>query len=801
MKTGPRELRAEELRKECDPESLGFESTEAIEAEPGRVIAQERAVKALLFGAGMKGLDYNIFVAGPPKSGMSYITRTLIEDLAKDRPVPQDWCYVHNFQEPDRPRAISLPSGWGKRLKKDVQELIGELRNHIPEVFESEDYSQRKEELIKKFNLERTAILAALEEKALKEGFILNVNQVGMVIMPAHEGRPMDEETLNSLTDEEKKALREKSEQLQGEMNLAVRTIRSMEKDLRKKMKDLDRRIALYAVGHLIDDLQEKYQAFPQVLRYFKEMKDDIIRNLDDFKAKPVSPMPFPVPQPEPSMTRYQVNVLIDHTETKGAPVVLETHPTYTNLFGSIEKQVQFGALYTDFTLIRPGSLHRANGGFLIIKALDLLRWYFSWEGLKRSLKTGRIQLEDLGEQLSLISTKFLKPEPIPLQVKVVLIGEPYLYHLLYALDPDFPKMFKVKAELDDEMEREEGPTRDYVRYIARYCREKGLLPVHKTGAARLIEYGAELTGRNFKLSLKLAEINTLLDEAHYWAEQERSPLIRGEHMEKAIEERIFRSNLWEEKVREAIRLGDYRVETDGYRIGQINGLSVLPLGDYQFGRPTRITVNGSLGKEGVIDIERESKLSGNLHTKGVLILSGYLKSTYASDKPLSLSATITFEQSYGLVEGDSASAAELIALLSVLADAPLYQGIAVTGSISQKGEVQPVGGVNEKIEGFFEVCRERGLTGRQGVVIPVGNVKDLMLKPKVVEAVRQGLFHVYPISHVEEGMEILSGKQAGRRKKDGTYPKGSLNYLIEEKLKKLNALSKERVGKGNRSK
>lgn len=510
--------------------------------------------------------------------------------------------------------------------------------------------------------------------------------------------------------------------------------------------------------------------------------------------------MPFPLPTPEPSLTRYEVNVFIDNTEAKGAPVVFETHPTYNNLFGSIEKQVQFGALYTDFSMLRPGSLHRANGGFLIIKVLDLLRWYFSWEGLKRSLKTGRIQMEDLGEQLSLISTKILKPEPIPLQVKVVLIGEPYLYHLLYSLDPDFPKMFKVKAELDDEMEREEGPISDYVRYIARYCRRKGLLPVHKSGVARLIEYGAELTGRNFKLSLQLAEINALLEEANYWAGEEGSPLIKREHLEKAIEEKINRSNLLEEKIREMIRLGDYRVETDGYRVGQINGLSVFPLGDYRFGRPTRITVNGSLGKEGLIDIERESKLSGNLHTKGILILGGYLKSTYAADKPLSLSATITFEQSYGFVDGDSASAAELIALLSVLADAPLFQGIAVTGSISQKGEVQPIGGVNEKIEGFFEVCRERGLTGRQGVIIPEGNVKDLMLKPKVVEAVKEGHFHIYPISHVEEGLEILTGKKAGVRKKDGTYPKGSLNYRIEEKLKKLNELSQESAGKQDRS-
>ncbi len=446
--------------------------------------------------------------------------------------------------------------------------------------------------------------------------------------------------------------------------------------------------------------------------------------------------------------------------------------------------------------MIRPGSLHRANGGFLIIKALDLLRWYFSWEGLKRSLKTKQILIEDLGEQLGMISTKTLKPEPIPLQVKILLIGEPYIYHLLYMGDQDFPKMFKVKAELDDQIDLEEAPLKDYIQYIARYCRERKLLPVHKSGAARLIEYSSELTGRNFKLSLQLTEINDLMQEAHFWATKGQSPLILAEHIEKAVEEKIFRSNLYEEKLQEMITLGDIKVETDGYRIGQINGLSVYPMGDYQFGRPSRITANCSLGKEGVVDIDRESKLSGNIHTKGVMILSGYLKGKYALDKPLSLSASIAFEQNYGLVDGDSASGAELMALLSSLAQLPIFQGIAVTGSVSQKGEIQPIGGVNEKIEGFFEVCREKGLTGKQGVLIPEANVKDLMLKKKVVEAVREGQFHVFPISHIEQGLEILTGKKAGKKKKDAIYPRNTINFRVEERLNKLNEISRETAGK-----
>ncbi|MGC1403956.1 MAG: ATP-binding protein [Thermodesulfobacteriota bacterium] len=796
MEKNFKELTPEELRRICNPDDLGFETTDEVTKGPHKVISQERAVRAILFGVGMDGLDYNIYVAGPQKAGMTHITKTLIEEIAREQKPPTDWCYINNFKEPDRPKALSLPSGKGKELKKDIEELLGDIRNDIPDVFESEDYAQKREELLKRFNLERAEILSSLEEKVLQEGFVLNVSQVGMVIMPAKDGQPMDEETLKSLDEEKKKQLREKSEQLQGEMNQAVRIIRTNEKDLKKKTKELDKRIALYVVGHLIEEFQEKYKEFSEVLRYLKDIKDDIILNIDDFKTKPGVAGPFPMPPLEPSLTRYEVNVLVDHTETKGAPVVFETNPTYPNLFGSIEKKAQFGALFTDFTMIRPGSLLNANGGYLIIKILDLLRGYFSWDGLKRALKNKEILVEDLGEHLGLITTKTLKPEPIPLQIKVVLIGEPYIYHLLYAWDQDFPKMFKVKAQLDDEMDLKETPLKEYIQYIARFCQDRKLLPLHKSGAARLIEYSSELTGRNYKLSLQMAEINDLIQESSHWALQTRSPLVMAEHVEKAVEEKIFRSNLYEEKLQEMITLGNIKIDTEGHQIGQVNGLSVYLLGDYQFGRPSRITANISLGKEGVVDIDRESKLSGNIHTKGVMVLSGYLKGKYASDKPLSLSASITFEQSYGMVDGDSASGAELLALLSALAQVSIFQGIAVTGSVSQKGEAQPIGGVNEKIEGFFEVCQARGLTGKQGVLIPQANVMNLMLKTKVVQAVREGLFHIYPFTHIEQGLEILTGRKAGKKKKDGTYPQNSLNFLIEGHLHRLNKILKESMGK-----
>jgi lon-related putative ATP-dependent protease len=796
MKNRHRSLTPAELRRTCDPESLGFETTDDLTAIPDKVIAQDRAVRAILFGVGMEGSDYNIYVAGPANAGMNYITRTLVKERASQKNPPTDWCYVNNFKNPDIPKVLALPSGKGKELKKDISELISEVKTDIPEVFESEDYSQRREDLLKQFNATRSEALAALEEKVLGEGFILNVSQVGMVIMPAKDGQPMDEETLKSLNGETKKQLREKSEQLQEDMNLVVRSIKAKEKELRKNLKDLDKRVALYAVGHLIEELQEKYEKFPQVLKFLKDIKEDIILNIDDFKAKTMPAGPIPIQITEPSFTRYEVNVLIDHSETKGAPVIFENNPTYSNLFGSIEKKAQFGAFFTDFTLIRPGALHRANGGFLVIKVLDLLRSYYSYEGLKRALKSKQIVIEDLSEQLGLISTKTLKPEPIPLQVKILLIGEPHLYHLLYDLDQDFSKMFKVKAQLDDQMEWQEDSLQDYIHYIARCSQAKKLPPFHKSGVARVIEYGAGLTGRNYKLSLKLAEVNDLVKESAYWASQTQSPVVMAEHIDKAIEEKILRSNLYEEKIQEMIALGDIKIDTEEFKVGQLNGLTVYLLGDYAFGRPARITATISSGKGGLVDIEREAKLSGNIHTKGVLILSGYLTGKYAQDKPLSVAASITFEQSYGLVDGDSASGAELAALLSALAEVPLFQGIAMTGSVSQKGEIQPIGGVNEKIEGYFEVCRAKGLTGRQGVIIPGSNIKDLMLKQKVIEAVREGRFHIYPISHIEEGLEILTGKKAGKKKKDGTYPKNSLNCLIEAQLKKLYEIARETPAK-----
>jgi lon-related putative ATP-dependent protease len=785
--TKAKELPVKMLRGFCDPDSLGIKSTRDGDTMEVPVIAQERAVGAINFALGIPSLEYNVYVAGPSKADMETLTDILFRKAAAQVSPPYDWVYVHNFKDPEHPRAIRFPTGKGREFQKDMAELIEIVQVEIPEIFESEDYSSRKEAVAKEFARKRAQELARLEEEVAQQGFILNVGQAGMMIIPARNGKPMSEEEIKSLDLEEKKTLRGRSELLQVRMNQVVRELRKLEKELKKRQKELDEQVALYAVGHLIDDLEEKYSSSPEVLKYLGEVKEDIIKNLDDFRHKGGAPqMPFAMHQAQPNLTRYEVNVFIDNSELEGAPVVVESNPTFPNLFGTIERKAQFGALFTDFTMLRPGSLHKANGGYLVIKALDLLKNYFSYEGVKRVLKSGEISVEDLGEQLGLFTTRVLKPQPIPLNLKVILIGSPLIYHLLHFYDEDFPKLFKVKAHLDDQMKLTPEGIKDYISFMRTVIEKEQLLHLDKTGIARVIEYGSELAGHREKLSLNVSQLADIIREASFWARQENSELITVAHVEKAILEKKNRSNLYEERIHELIQENILKVETSGAVVGQVNGLSILDLGDYAFARPSRITATVSLGKGGVVDIERESNLGGSYHTKGVMILSGYLKNKYAHDIPLALSASIAFEQSYSYIDGDSASSAELFALLSAVANYPVKQSLAVTGSVSQRGEIQPIGGVTAKIEGFFDICKQRGLTGEEGVIIPAHNVKDLMLKKEVVEAVREGKFHIYPIATVDEGMEILTGLKAGRLRKDGRYTKGSFNELVQTNLKEM---------------
>ena len=786
------ELKPESLRAVCDPNQLGFETTLDLTPLKEKVVAQDRAVHALEFGLGVKDLEYNVYVAGPPRAGKTEAIMGYVAELAAKEPSPPDYIYVYNFRDPEKPQSLNLPKGMGRSLKADMEELISTLRVQIPEVFESDDYSNRREALMHTFTQERNTILQELDAKATEEGFVLNISPTGLMIFPGKEGKPLSEEELKALSDDEREQLRQKSTQLHTVMNEAIRKIRKMEKEYQEKEKKLDQDVALYVVGHHMEELREKYKELSQVVAYLNDIQEDILKNIDDLKKRPGAQGPFPFPMPEPSFTQYQVNVLVDQSETTGAPVVFENNPTYPNLFGAVDRRAQFGALVTDFTLIRNGAVHRANGGYLVLEALDLLRWFFSYEALKRCLKNGEIRIEDPAEMFGLITTRTLQPQPIPLNIKIIIIGDPYIYQILYTYDEDFHKFFKIKAHFDSRMRKTDDHVQKFCELVAGYCHDQKLMPLHKTGMARLIEYAGELAGHQGKLTLQLEEVKDTLKEAYYWAKTNTHDAILGTDVEKAIQEQIYRVDLPEEKLQEFIDEGMLFIETAGRVVGQMNGLSVYALGDHAFGRPSRITATVSLGKEGVVTIDREAQLAGNIHNKGVLILSGFLRSRFAQDKPLTLSASLCFEQSYGMIEGDSASMAELVTLLSALADLPLAQNIAMTGSVSQRGESQPIGGANWKIEGFYKVCKARGLDGTQGVIIPKANVQDLMLKKEVVDAVKDGKFHVWAIGTVDEALELMTGLPAGKRQADGAWEPDTVNGKVDQKLRQLMELARE---------
>lgn len=791
------ELTVNELRAYIDPQSLPFDSTASLEALEKKVVGQERGVDAIKFGMGLKEFGYNVYIAGPPKAGLTYIAKTFIQEQARNEPVPPDWCYVYNFKETDKPLGLKLSPGRGKALKKDMAEFIDTLQAKIPEVFDSDDYRAKESEVHQSFEKRRREIIDELSEGAKEEGFVLQFSQVGMVIIPANkEGEPMTQEDLRQLDEEERKQLREKSDELHDRMKDAIKRIREAEAEFKEKHTKLDNEIALFVVGQLMDNIEEKYTDEEHVLNFFKMVQEDILENIDDFKKKPEAQQqqgaPFPMPQKEVNLRKYEVNVLIDNSETEGAPVVVESNPAYPNLFGTIERQAWFGALFTDHTMIKPGALHKANGGYLVMKALDLLKWYLSWEALKRALRDKEIRIEDLGELYGIFSTRTIRPEPIPINLKIILTGDPYIYQLLYTYDDRFQKLFKVKAHMDTQMDRKEQTILDSAKMMATFCATHNIRHLDRTGVARVLEYSMETTEDRDKLTLELGDISDLIKEANYFAGLDGAELIRRTHVENAVKQRIYRSNLIEERIKELIEKDIFWIETDSNKVGQVNGLSVLMTGDYEFGKPNRITATVSVGREGIVAIERESKMSGNLHTKGVMILSSFLKERFAHNKPISLTASLTFEQSYGMVDGDSASSTELYALLSAISGVPIYQGIAVTGSVSQKGEIQPIGGVVHKIKSFFDICKAKGLNGKQGVMIPAKNIRNLMLQEEVTTAVEEGKFHIWPVSTIEEGIEILTGIEAGTLREDGTYPEGTVFRKVDDRLRKIVEIVRE---------
>ncbi|MDI6801088.1 MAG: AAA family ATPase [Thermodesulfovibrionales bacterium] len=784
-------LKPEELYKCCELDTFDFGTTDEIERFEG-TIGQEKALRSLDFGLGLISEGFNIYALGESGTGKMRTVRAMLNERASLENVSYDWCYVYNFKDPDTPMAVSLAPGMGMVFHKDMDDMVKTLRTEIPKVFESKEYEKQRSRIVEEFQQKQKELFSSLEEEARAKGFAIRKAVAGLLVVPVRKsGEPLTEEEFAQLDDKTRKKVGELGKMLQERLDDVARAVREAEKLVKELLSRLEREIALGAVGPMIDDLKVKYKDYEKIVKYLEAAREDILTHLEDFKVteEQAPPLPFmKLPKPEVSFNRYAVNIIVNNKELKGAPVVFESNPTYLNLFGRIEYKVQYGMAITDFLMIKAGSLHRANGGYVVINALDLLKNIFSYDALKRAIKNKELKIEDVWEQYRLLSTTALKPEAIPLNLKVILIGNPYIYYLLYNLDEEYRELFKVKADFDSRMERTPGNIKKYAAFVASCQKEEKLLPFDKGGVAKIVEYGSRLASHQNKLSTRFSDIANLIRESHYWAQKDSSKIVKAEHVVRALDEKIFRDNRIEERIREAMLEDTLIVNTTGEKVGQVNGLAVLDLGDYSFGKPSRITARAYTGKAGVVNIERETKMSGKIHEKAIMIISSYLGSKYATKKPISLSASITFEQLYEMIEGDSATCAELYALLSSISGVPLKQCIAVTGSMDQNGDVQPIGGVNEKVEGFFELCNIRGLDGSHGVIIPRRNVKHLMLRHEVVNAIREGKFSIYPIDYVEEGMEVLTGMPAGELKEDGTYPEGTLNYLV---MKRFDEISK----------
>jgi lon-related putative ATP-dependent protease len=795
----PRELTTEQLRRRCDMAQSAFASTaEAPDLEG--IIGQERAARAIEFGIEMPSAGYNIYAMGPAGAGKTSIITRFLERKAATLNVPADWGYVHNFADPERPEAVRLPSGGGGKLRSQVDALLTQVADALEKSFASDQYAEGRNALGRELDQQRTERFRQLEASVREQGFTLARAPMGMMVAPVKEGQPLTPEQFEALPEAERQTLTQRGQELQEMLERTLRQVHELEEAAQARLAHLDREIVAAAIRPFFDKLRADYTDWPDVVAYLDSVQSHIAEHADDFKGK-ASPAqeggaeeqgdPVPAwlrPARGSPYDLYRLNVIVDNHGLQGAPVVLETNPTYVNLIGRVEMRAEFGTLVTDYQEIRAGALHRANGGYLLLDARVLLRQPLAWEALKQALRNRRVRIEEVGRQLGLLATTTLSPEPIPLDVKVVLIGDPLTYYMLYEYDEQFEKLFKVRADFAMEMDWTPENEDQVIRFIHRQCNEEGLPHFDMSAVAKVVEYSARLVEDQRKLTTRFAHVSDIVSEAAFWAQRAGHSLVIADDVTKAIDERVFRSNQYEERVREMITDGTIMVDTAGAVIGQVNGLAVVTLGDYEFGKPTRITARTFQGRSGVVNIEREAKLSGRIHDKGVLILSGFLGGRYAQDKPLSLSASIAFEQSYEGVDGDSASSTELYALLSSLGELPIVQGIAVTGSVNQRGEIQAIGGATAKIEGFFDVCRTMpgGLTGDQGVILPASNAPNLMLREDIVTAVEQSKFHVYPVRTVDEGVEILTGVPAGEREPDGSYPPDTVNGRVDRKLQEL---------------
>jgi len=775
------------LYHHCDPRSLRFTTT--AELEPlTEIIGQERATRALHFGIGMTRSGYNLYVMGPPGMGRHAMVRHYLEERSTDRPPPDDWCYLNNFEQPHKPIALRLPPGMGRKLRDDMAQLVEELAGALPAAFEGDEYRNRIQALEDELKEQQEHAFNDLSEEAGKHNVRLFRTPSGFTFAPLKDGEVIGPEEFEKLPEKEQNRIEEVVANLQERLKAIIQQFPQLRRETREKVKALNRETAKAVVDHYLDEMKADYHRFEQVQHYLARVEEDLIENVKDFLKTEEGGEGIPGQHnvDPKQLHRYQVNLLIDNTDRRGAPIVHADHPTYLNLIGRAEHLAQYGTLITDFTLLKPGALHAANGGYLILDAHKLLTQPYAWDALKRSLYANEIHIESLERRLSLISTVALEPEPIPLDIKVVIIGDRLLYYLLYEYDPDFAELFKVSADFDNRIDRNEVNQQSYAQLVATVAHKEQLRPFERDAVARIIEHGSRLVEDAEKLSTHMRAVTDLMREADHWAGINGSEVIRRQEVQEAIDQQIYRTSRVRERIQEEIARGTLLINTEGARVGQINGLSVLSMGESSFGQPSRITATVHLGEGSVVDIEREVELGGALHSKGVMILSSFLAARYAQRQPLSLAASLVFEQSYAMVDGDSASLAELCALLSALSGLPIRQSLAVTGSIDQHGLVQPIGGVNEKIEGFFDVCRVRGLNGEQGVVIPVANIKHLMLREDVVAAAEGERFHIYPVSSVDAALEMLTGLKAGAPDADGNYPEETVNGKVQAALRTM---------------
>lgn len=787
------ELTYKDLKNLCNPNIFNFETTDELETS-GLVYGQERGIAALQFGLSINAKGYNLYIEGPSGVGKTMYTKQYVSEIASKQKTPDDWCYIYNFDNPNEPIAVSLPAGEGKNFASTMEAFVEDIRKYLKRTFNNDDFEKEKTLIKQKYEEKRTKLLEALNKETLKNNFQVKAAPNGIYMLPVYKGKALDEAEFEKLDDSIKAGYEEKSSIVQEQIMQVIGQLKLIEKESEKKVDEWQSNIALLTINSYINPIRAAYKKNQKIITFLDNIKKDILKNISNFIIEETCSQPTPQ-SPKPEVVKpwlnYRVNLFVDNSNTEGSPVIMDSNYSYQNLFGKLEYENQYGMLRTDYTMLKSGILHKANGGYLILQAQDLLTNQLCYDTLKKSLLIKEANIENNMEQRSSLVMISLKPEPIPLNVKVLLLGDANIYHTLLALDPDFKKLFKIKVEFEESAPRNNDNILRLAKFVHSYCEKEKCLPLDKSAMAKVVEYASRLSDDKEKLSTHFNEIGEIVSESSTWARLSKKKIVTADYVDKALKKRIERVKKYDQKYAELIEENSLLIDTDGYKVGEINGLTVMTIGDYTFGKPAKITANTFMGKTGVINVERETDMSGPTHSKGVLILRGYLGEKFAQDFPLSLTASLCFEQLYNGVDGDSASSTECYAILSSLSNVPITQSIAVTGSVNQKGFIQPIGGVNEKIEGFYNICKNRGLTGKQGVIIPIQNVRNLHLTDEIIENVKEKKFHIYAVSTIDEGIEILTGVPAGKQNKDGKYPAGTINHLVYEKLKKYYENSK----------